>query len=125
MTKQIAGSSEASSAVDSVGRAAEPSPQSTPTEGLATEAREQIAAEEQVVQQVLLSLESQRAIGGKRLKSEAVRAQQLTSRIVASRRDVDKQLLASDEAVSHRLVDMKQSEIESIDNLDEKYRGQH
>ena len=91
-----------------------------PPAGISAEAQAQINEEEQVVQQVVLSLESQRSIGGKRLRNEAVRAQQLTSRIVAARRDVDKQLLASDEAVSHKLVDMKQSEIESIDKLIEK-----
>lgn len=96
-----------------------PAVSATATE-ISAEAQAQIAAEEEVVQQVLLSLESQRAIGGKRLRNESVRAQQLTARIVASRRDTDKQMLASDEAVSHKLVDMKASEIESIDKLIEK-----
>lgn len=84
------------------------------------EANRLLEQEENVLKEVVCSLQSQLTIGGRRLRAEEERAQGLTARLVAARRDVEKQLLASDEAVSHKLRDLKKDEIETIEKLVEK-----
>ncbi len=79
-----------------------------------------IEDEEDRLKQVMQSLQSQREIAKRRLKTESERAQDFTAQIVAARKDSDKQMLASDEAVSHGLRDRKREEIGEIDRLLER-----
>src|SRR5262245_51185384 len=84
------------------------------------EAEALIAAEERCLESVLVELENQRGSGARRFAHEAKRAQDLSSQIVAAKRDVDKQMLASDEAVAHGLTKLKKEEVESIEKLLER-----
>jgi len=79
-----------------------------------------IAVEEACLAEVLAGLESQLASEGVRFRHEARRAQDLSAQIVAAKRDVDKQMLASDEAVAHGLTKMKKEEVESLGKLIER-----
>ncbi len=79
-----------------------------------------IVAEEKIVEQIIVSLESQREDSARKLKSEGTRARELTSELVAATRDEDKQLLASDEAVSHAITHLKAKDVETIEKLIEK-----
>ncbi|MFN8389235.1 MAG: ATP-binding domain-containing protein [Bdellovibrionota bacterium] len=79
-----------------------------------------IQDEQDSVNRVLSELETQRTLSGRRLRREESRAQELSSAMVRAKRDVDKQLLASDEAVAHGLRDLKQDEIESLEKLIER-----
>ncbi len=47
-------------------------------------------------------------------------ARELTSQIVAARRDEDKAALASDEAVAHGLADLRKNKTEGLDSLEEQ-----
>lgn len=76
-----------------------------------------IENEERILAEVISSLQDQLAYSSVQLDRENQRARDLTSRIVASRRDVDKQMLASDEAVSHQLKDTKSQEIQGLEKL--------
>lgn len=79
-----------------------------------------ISEEESILANVLVSLEKQLQDGAVRYQTESARARTLTSELVRARRDVDKQMLASDEAVSHNLRDRKKEEIDSILKLLER-----
>jgi DNA helicase-2/ATP-dependent DNA helicase PcrA len=79
-----------------------------------------ITEEEETLRAVHESLEQQISWSYARLRTEEQRAQDLTQSIVAARRDVDKQMLASDEAVAHQLRDAKRDEIETLAQLKEK-----
>ena len=81
------------------------------------EAQEIISDEEDRLKRVIQSLESQMELARRRLKTESERAQDFTAQLVAARRDSDKQLIASDEAVSHGIRDRKREEIEEIEKL--------
>ncbi len=81
------------------------------------EAKAVIDEEERVLREVLVSLEDQDRRSYDRLKIESERAREFTSRIVASSRDVDKQMLASDEAVAHGLSKMKREELKVLAKL--------
>ncbi len=76
--------------------------------------------EERILSEVQASLRSQLSNSFVRLNAEDQRARQLTSSIVAARVNEEKEMLASDEAVSHQLRDMKREEIESIEKLLER-----
>ena len=52
-----------------------------------------------------------------RLSVEQARSRDLTTTLVATHRDEDKQLLASDERVSHALSEQNQSDLKTIDKL--------
>lgn len=84
---------------------------------ISAEAQAIIDEEIRILDRVLESLHGQFAQGEIRLQIESARARDLTSEIVTTRRLVDKQMLASDEAVSHRLRDMKREEIKDLDRL--------
>lgn len=84
---------------------------------LPKEVLESITAEESTLAKVIDSLKAQRSQAIGRLQVESSRARELTSRLVAARRDEDKAMLASDEAVSHGLMDQKRDELASLDNL--------
>ncbi len=79
-----------------------------------------IEEEEETLRRIVADLESQRTVGLRRLDTEEQRAQDLTSQIVAARRDVEKQMLDSDEAVSHGLASMKRTELKAIEKLIER-----
>lgn len=84
---------------------------------LAGEVLELIEEEERILTSVLASLREQAVHGSVRLQSEAIRARELTSRIVSARNDTDRQMLASDEAVSHQLTHAKKHELRLLDRL--------
>jgi DNA helicase IV len=84
---------------------------------LTPEAQATIKEEEETLDSVLTSLRRQFAQGAHRLNTERARARDLTSQIVNARRDTDKQMLASDEAVSHGLAQQKQEEVKGLDKL--------
>ncbi len=76
-----------------------------------------IQAEEESLSKVIFSLENQAGMGKKRLHLESRRARELTSQIVAAREGEDKQMLASDEAVSHQLSEQKRAELKNLEKL--------
>lgn len=84
---------------------------------LTPEEKELIDTEEHTLRTVIDSLQTQRNRAFERLKAEEERARGLTAVMVATRRDEDKALLASDEAVSHGLKDQKKEETEIIGKL--------
>lgn len=84
------------------------------------EAKILIEEEEQVLAEVLELLNKQAQSGQVRFSTEQDRAKELTAELVATRRDEDKQMLASDEALSHRLRDMKHEELKGLDKLLER-----
>ncbi len=95
----------------------------TPTTGgasVSSEAQGAIEAEVGVVKTTIESLELQFTTGTGRLSRENARARDLTAQIVAARREEDKAMLASDEAVSHALKDQKEAELQTIEKLLEK-----
>lgn len=79
-----------------------------------------IEEEKGILSSVLSSLQRQVNHHASRLKSEADRARELTSSLVAARRAEDKQMMASDEAVSHALKDRKEEELATLAKLLEK-----
>jgi len=84
---------------------------------LSPEAAALLLAEEGILKTVVESLTEQRGSDQRRLAVEADRARELTSELVAARRDEDKAMLASDEAVSHALKDKKVDEIATLERL--------
>lgn len=87
---------------------------------LSEEEQKIVSEEDQILKDVLLSLENQRTHYGKRSKIESARARDLTSRLVATRRAEDRALMASDEWVSHTLEQKNQNEIKGLDKLIKK-----
>lgn len=81
------------------------------------EALSMIREEERLLEQVLTSLKAQRARDVSRFAVENERARALTSAIVGTRREEDKAMLASDEAVSHGLSAQKKRDITTIDAI--------
>ena len=79
-----------------------------------------IEEEQEILRRVVSELQSQLTVGRRRLDTEEDRAQELTAQIVNARRDTDKQMLASDEAVSHGLAKMKRTELKGIEKLVER-----
>jgi len=79
-----------------------------------------IEEEKNILSSVLSSLQRQVNYHASRLRSEADRARELTSSLVAARRAEDKQMMASDEAVSHALKDRKEEELATLGKLMEK-----
>jgi len=87
---------------------------------LSPEARARIESEEETLARVISELQSQQTADQQRFYREAHRAKELSSQIVASRRDVDKQLLASDEAVAHGVTKIKKEDLDSVEKLLER-----
>ena len=81
------------------------------------EARQVIEQEESLLAEVVSSLESQKIDKRRRLAQESVRARDLTTQVVQTRREEDKALLASDEAVSHGLTHKQQADLEVLDRI--------
>lgn len=84
---------------------------------LSPEIQQLLEEEERILSEVQASLRSQLSNSFVRLTAEDERARALTSSIVAARVNEEKEMLASDEAVSHRLRDMKREEIDQIEKL--------
>jgi DNA helicase IV len=76
-----------------------------------------VAQEEKILQSVLSNLSEQRRKVLDRIAAESIRARELTADLVSLRRAEDKQLVASDEAVSHGIVHKCRTELEVIDKL--------
>jgi len=81
---------------------------------------EALATEEEILKTTIESLAAQRSAGFGKLSRESERARELTSELVAARREEDKAMLASDEAVSHALKDQKGTELATIEKLLDK-----
>ncbi|MCC6933811.1 MAG: ATP-binding domain-containing protein [Deltaproteobacteria bacterium] len=73
--------------------------------------------ERRAFEHVMEVLHKQRASKAERLSIEQERSRDLTSTLVGLRRDEDKQLLASDERVSHALREQSQSDLKTLDKL--------
>lgn len=89
----------------------------TSKDSLTSEQEQALEKEESIFSQTLESLISQDRQTRDRLRIQGQQARQLTSELVAARRDEDKQLLASDEAVSNVLKDNKKLELDSLERL--------
>lgn len=87
---------------------------------LLPEENEVIEVEIQILDEVIQSLKKQCRRSSDRLVVESRRARELTAGLVAARRDEDKQMLASDEAVSHALKDQFGVNIKTLSRLIEK-----
>ena len=81
---------------------------------LPQEQQESLSTEERILSEVVRSIDAQVDRAHQRLVSENRRARALTSEIHETRRVEDKALLASDEAVSHGLKDVKRDEVETL-----------
>lgn len=84
------------------------------------EINEIIKQEENALEEVLKSLDEQKYYTGVRLNRESGKAQNLNAKIVAATRDEDKQIYASDEAVSYQLANSHIEELKNIDRLIKK-----
>lgn len=73
--------------------------------------------EEKILKEVLNSIESQISDAARKLRSEESRARILTGAIVLATKDEEKQLMASDEAVSHALLVRYDEEFEALERL--------
>jgi DNA helicase IV len=87
---------------------------------LTAEQQEMVAVETATLKSVLTSLEAQRDQKLERITRESGRARELTASLVNTRRAEDKQLLASDEAVSHALKDKFKLDDEVLTKLIKK-----
>lgn len=76
--------------------------------------------EERKFRETMASLESQMATRDELLRAEDQRSRTLTAELVAATRDEDKQMLASDEAVSHALKKSHSGEAKNLSRLLEK-----
>lgn len=81
---------------------------------LSSEAIEIIKDETAVLEAIVGSLRSQIGSSTQRFSREEMRTRELTSQLVATYRDEDRAMLASDEAVSHALKHRKVDEIEIL-----------
>jgi DNA helicase-2/ATP-dependent DNA helicase PcrA len=81
---------------------------------------ELITKEDQILKEVINHLENQKSHYIQRSKVETIRSRDLTARIVATRRDEEKAMLASDEAVSHALEERNQQELKRLTKLIKK-----
>jgi DNA helicase II / ATP-dependent DNA helicase PcrA len=79
-----------------------------------------INQENKILEDVIFSIDEQLAHYKRRSQIESERSRELTSKLVATRRDEDRQMLASDEAVS-RILDTKNvNTLKSLDKLRNK-----
>lgn len=79
------------------------------------EANELIQEEEQTLTNTLKHLEEQVESRLTRTRNERARARELTAQLVGTRRQEDKALIASDEAVSHALCDANEDALEVLE----------
>ena len=90
------------------------------SETLAPEVLTLLQEEERILAETLRSLREQQIRSAERLSVEENRARHFTAGIVNTRREEDKQMLASDEAVAHGLSRMKREELKDLEKLLEK-----
>jgi len=79
-----------------------------------------IKREESILLDIKTSIDRQIDELSSRLRSEQDRAKELTADMVSTRREEDRQLIASDEAVSHALKDRYELELKDLKILQEK-----
>lgn len=79
-----------------------------------------IKREESILLDIKSSIEKQIEELSIRLRSEQDRAKELTADMVSTRREEDRQLIASDEAVSHALKDRYELELKDLKILQDK-----
>ncbi len=80
-------------------------------------AQERISEEEGVLDRTLTSLQSSFASESAKFHRRAKEARSLTSQIVNSTRDIDKQMLANEESISHSLSGRAKEESDTIEEL--------
>ncbi|MCO6431380.1 MAG: AAA family ATPase [Deltaproteobacteria bacterium] len=85
------------------------------SEEISEAARALIKQEAEILGEVVTSLKEQREHYFERSAIESKRARELTSKIVAARRDEDKAMLASDEAVSHALEQRNRQTLKALE----------
>ena len=91
---------------------------------LTDEQTKSIESESSTLSSVLDSLRNQRQTRLAKLRTEETRARDLTSQIMNTRREEDRALLASDEAVAHGMRSLQKDESETLEKLiDEPYFG--
>ena len=78
-----------------------------------------LSKEEVELKDILFSLDDQIHKYRERHSRENLRSRELTAQLVAARRDVDRQMIASEEAVSYKLRDSWRGELENIVALKE------
>ncbi len=79
-----------------------------------------LTKEEELFKEIESSIEEQIIQAKSQLQNKSIKAKRLTSELVATRREEEKQQLASDEAVSHNLRDLKKDELKNLDSLKDK-----
>lgn len=84
---------------------------------ISEDASQLIAQEEHILGGVVASLEQQKDEKCRRFAHESTRARDLTQQFVQTRREEDKALLASDEAVAHGLTQRQQDDIKTLDQI--------
>lgn len=87
------------------------------TDPIAPEQNELLKEEETTLTRVVESLQNQRIYRLDKLRSEENRARSLTAQIVSTRRDEDRALLASDEAVAHGMRSLQKDETEQLEKI--------
>ncbi len=85
-----------------------------------TESAAMLADEEWVLEKTHASIASQLNSQSARFHRERARARELTSTMVATRRDEDRSLLASDEAVSHALTTQHDDTVTTLETLKDR-----
>jgi DNA helicase II / ATP-dependent DNA helicase PcrA len=84
---------------------------------LSQEAIQRINEEEGVLERTLSSLQNAQVSENNKFSRHSKEARALTSEIVNSSRDVDKQMLSNDESISHSLSNRAKTESETIEQL--------
>jgi DNA helicase-2/ATP-dependent DNA helicase PcrA len=92
----------------------------TPSNDVSPEELALLSEEERILRETLESLGKQLTTRDQLLKAEDRRSRTLTAELVAATRDEDKQMLASDEAVSHAIKQNHSGEAKSLTRLLEK-----
>ena len=91
--------------------------EATASEGVPQEVLQIVASEERALAETVAQLKTQLEDTKARLSRSAGRARELTSQMVATTRDEDRALLASDEAVSHAMAGKSFADISKLEQL--------
>jgi len=73
--------------------------------------------EQRLLAEVHASLDQQESYNSHRLNAESIRSLELTEDLIEVRREEDKQLLASDEAVAQQIVSMKMTHVKEVEKV--------
>ncbi|RMD87179.1 MAG: hypothetical protein D6808_01860 [Candidatus Dadabacteria bacterium] len=87
---------------------------------LPEDAKERIESEESVLKETYNSLLRQKKACLSKYRKENARSRELTAQLVGQRRSEEKVQLVSDEAISHKVRDMKGSELSTLEQLIER-----